>query len=228
MMKIDRKLKQTTCLTTILKVQVQRDNVSEMFGWCCQRLSESLQAPRNHHKEQIVQELQELHSNEHCMRWRQCLLITQILSFVTNKSYGMYSWADVKSDSETRLISRRTRRRRDAVWCVTLLRTHAQRDIGAFAGFYDFPPIFCCVRTITNHRRALICHSKSGNLTQIYRGRKDTPEKSSFATSNLAQDLCKAYGRWVGCCVTRAAAAAQQHGTAREQQSKDRIQCTRE
>lgn len=68
MMKIDRKLKQTTCLTTIKKVQVQKDNVSEMFGWCCQRLSESLQAPRNPHKEQIVQELQELHSNEHCMR----------------------------------------------------------------------------------------------------------------------------------------------------------------
>lgn len=32
MMKIDRKLKQTTCLTTIKKVQVQKDNVSEMFG----------------------------------------------------------------------------------------------------------------------------------------------------------------------------------------------------
>lgn len=32
MMKIDRKLKQTTCLTTIKKTQVLRDNVSEMFG----------------------------------------------------------------------------------------------------------------------------------------------------------------------------------------------------
>lgn len=86
MMKIDRKLKQTTCLTTIKKVQVQKDNVSEMFGWCCQRLSESFQAPRNPHKEQIVQELQELHSNEHCMRWRRRWLITQILSFATNKN----------------------------------------------------------------------------------------------------------------------------------------------
>lgn len=70
MMKIDRKLKQTTCLTTIKKVQVQKDNVSEMFGGCCQHLRESLQAPRDQHKEQIVQELQELqelHSDQHCM-----------------------------------------------------------------------------------------------------------------------------------------------------------------
>lgn len=45
MMKIDRKLKQTTCLTTIKKIQVQRDNVSEMFGGCCQHPNTSLRAP---------------------------------------------------------------------------------------------------------------------------------------------------------------------------------------
>lgn len=45
MMKIDRKLKETTCLTTILKVQVQKDSVTEMLGGCCQHLSESLQSP---------------------------------------------------------------------------------------------------------------------------------------------------------------------------------------
>lgn len=46
MMKIDRKLKQTTCLTTIKKkVQVQRDNVSEMFGGCCQHPSVTVKAP---------------------------------------------------------------------------------------------------------------------------------------------------------------------------------------
>lgn len=46
MMKIDRKLKQTTCLTTIKKkFQVQRDNVSEMFGGCCQHPSTIVKAP---------------------------------------------------------------------------------------------------------------------------------------------------------------------------------------
>lgn len=45
MMKIDRKLEQTTCLTTIKKIQVQRDNVSEMFGGCCQHPSIIVKAP---------------------------------------------------------------------------------------------------------------------------------------------------------------------------------------
>lgn len=151
MMKIDRKLKQTTCLTTILKVQVQKDNVSEMFGWCCQHLSESLQAPRNHHKEQIVHELQELHSNEDYMWWCQCSLITKILSFVTNKNYRLYSQADVRNDFEIRLMSRRTLTLRDAAWSVMLLHAQAHWDIRTFAGFYNLPPIFYFVRTIMNN-----------------------------------------------------------------------------
>lgn len=64
MMKIDRKLKQTTCLTTIKKVQVQRDNVSEMFGGCCQHPSTSLKAPADQHKEEIVHEFQAPQPNE--------------------------------------------------------------------------------------------------------------------------------------------------------------------
>lgn len=64
MMKIDRKLKQTTCLTTIKKVQVQRDNVSEMFGRCCQHPSARLKAPVDQHKEEIVHEFQAVQPNE--------------------------------------------------------------------------------------------------------------------------------------------------------------------
>lgn len=71
MMKIDRKLKQTTCLTTIKKVQVQRDNVSEIFGGCCQHPSTSLKAPTDQHKEEIVHEFQAARPNECLMPYCQ-------------------------------------------------------------------------------------------------------------------------------------------------------------
>lgn len=40
------------------------------------------------------------------MRWRQRSLITQILSFVTNRNHGLYSQADAKNYFEMRLIPR--------------------------------------------------------------------------------------------------------------------------